>query len=129
MKFINLSDKESKRTSWVLFFISKNTNGYFDSFLIEHIPADILNKIKDKSITYKIFRIQSNDFGLCGFYCTTFKKWSDCRKKFDYTNLLSSNNYEKNNKIKFKYLKDTCGKGQRKSWLLTKQIHKQEIIF
>ena len=30
---------------------------YFDSFRIEYIPQEVLNKIKDKSITHNIFGI------------------------------------------------------------------------
>ena len=46
-----------------------STAKYFDSFETEHIPQDILNKIKDKSITHNIFRIPTNDSVTCGFYC------------------------------------------------------------
>ena len=31
-----------------------------------------LNKIKDKSITHNIFRIQNNESIACGFYCIAF---------------------------------------------------------
>ena len=34
---------------------------YFDSFVIEYIPQEILNKIKGKSITHNTFRIQDNE--------------------------------------------------------------------
>ena len=45
----NLDDKNSKRSHWVLLFIGKNLGVYFDSFGIECIPQNVLNKIKDKS--------------------------------------------------------------------------------
>ena len=35
---INLDDKNSKGTNWVLLFIDKNLAVYFDSSGIEHIP-------------------------------------------------------------------------------------------
>ena len=35
---------------------------YFDYFGIEYIPQEVLSKIKYKSITYDIFRIQDDDF-------------------------------------------------------------------
>ena len=41
---------------------------YFDSFVIEYIPQEALRKIKDNSITHKIFKIQSDDSVMCGFY-------------------------------------------------------------
>ena len=40
--------KKSKRTHWVSLFIDRNTDVYFDSFEIEHISQEALNKIKDK---------------------------------------------------------------------------------
>ena len=55
---INLSNKKSKRTHLVFLFIDRNTAVYFDSFGIEYIPQEVLNKIRDKSITHNIFRIQ-----------------------------------------------------------------------
>ena len=58
---INLDDKQSKGTHWVSLFIDKNTALYFDSFGIEYIPQEVLNKIRDKFITHNIFRTQDND--------------------------------------------------------------------
>ena len=39
--FINLDDKQSKGTHWVLLMIVKNTAVYFDSFETEYIPQEI----------------------------------------------------------------------------------------
>ena len=55
---INFDDKNSKGTHWDSLFIHKNVTIYFDSFGIEYIPQEVLNKIRDKSITHSIFRIQ-----------------------------------------------------------------------
>ena len=54
---INLDDKKSKGTDWVSLLIDRNTAIYFDSFVIEYIPQEILSKIKDKSNTHNIFSI------------------------------------------------------------------------
>ena len=43
---------------WVSLFIDKNLFVYFDSFGIEYIPLQLLNRIKDKSITHNMFSIQ-----------------------------------------------------------------------
>ena len=72
MFVINADDKPSKEAHWVSLFIDKNTDVYFDSFGNEYIPQDVLKKIKDKSTTHIIFRIQPNDSILCGFYCIAF---------------------------------------------------------
>ena len=69
---INLDYKRSKGTHWVSLFIDRNATAYLDPFEIEHISQEALKKIKDKSITHNIFRIQDNDSIMCGFYCMTF---------------------------------------------------------
>ena len=46
---INLDDKNSTGTHWVSLFIDRNTAVYCDSFGIEYIPEEVLNKMKDYS--------------------------------------------------------------------------------
>ena len=41
-------------------FIGNNLAVYVDSFGIDGIPLEVLNKISDKSITHNTFRIQVN---------------------------------------------------------------------
>ena len=72
--------KKSKETHWVSLFIDRKTAVYFDSFGIEYIPLEVLNKFKDKSITRNIFRIQDNECIMCGFYCISFIKHILARK-------------------------------------------------
>ena len=48
---------------------------YFDSFGIRYITLGVLKKIKDISITHRIFRIQDNESIMCGFYCITFREY------------------------------------------------------
>ena len=45
---------------------------YFDCFGIEYILQEVLNKIKDKSVSHVIFRIQPDDCIICEFYCICF---------------------------------------------------------
>ena len=45
----NLNDNQSKGTHWVSLFINKNSSVYFDSFEIEYIPKEVLNKIKENN--------------------------------------------------------------------------------
>ena len=68
----NLHDNQSKGTNLFLFFIDRNTAVYFDSLGIYHVPQKVLSKIEDKSITYNIFRKQSDDSIMYGFYCIVF---------------------------------------------------------
>ena len=107
--------KKSKGTHWVSLFIDRNAAAYFDSFRIEYIPLEVLNKIRDKSITHNIFRIQDNESIMCGFYCNAFIEYMLAGKTFlNDTNLVSPNDYKKNDKIIFKYFKDKYGR-RRKS--------------
>ena len=104
---IDLDDKDSKGTHWFPLFIDRNTALYFDSFRTEYIPLEVLNKIRDKSITYNLFRIQDDESIICGFYCIAFVEYMLAGKNLlDYTYLLSPNDYKKNNKIIYKYFKD-----------------------
>ena len=57
---INLCDKQSKGMHWFSLFIDRNTAVLFDSFAIEYIPEDMLNKMKNKSLNHKSFRIRSD---------------------------------------------------------------------
>ena len=78
--------KKSKGTHSVSLFIDRNTSVYFDSFGIEYSPQEVLNKIKDNSITHNIFRIQGNESIMCGFYCIVFIEYMLAGKiLLDYT--------------------------------------------
>ena len=103
MYITNFDDK----THWLSLFTHKNGALYFDSFVIECIPHEPLNKNKNKSINHNLFRIQDNDSIKCEFYCIAFIEYMPAGKTFlDYTNLFSLNDYKKNEKIIYKYFKD-----------------------
>ena len=77
----------------------------FDSFGVEHIPKEIKRFIGNRNIITNIYRIQVYDSIMCGYF---FIEFIDLMLKgkslLDYTNLSSSNVYEKNDKIILKYL-------------------------
>ena len=73
---------------------------YFDSFVHEYVPKEIKNVIGRKNITTNIYRIQAHDLIMCGCFCTWFIDFIlKVKKLLDYTNLISTNEYEKNGKI------------------------------
>ena len=112
---INLDDKKSKETHWVSLFIDRNLAVYFDSFGNEYVPQEVLNKIKYKSITHNISRIQDSESIMCEFYCIAFIEYMLSRKTLlDNTNLFCRNDYKKNDKIIYKFFKDKYGR-RRKS--------------
>ena len=97
---INLDDKNSTGTHWVSLFVNKNTAVYFDSFVIEYTPQEVLNKIKHKSITHNMFRIQDNESIMCRFYCIAFIEYILAGKTFlHYANLFSPSDYKENGKV------------------------------
>ena len=97
---INLDDKQSKQTNCVSLFIERNAAVYFDSCGIEYVLQEVLSKIKDKSITRKISRIQNDNSIMCGFYCIAFIEFMIAGKiLLDYIHLFSPNYYKKNEKI------------------------------
>ena len=90
--------KKSKGTPWFSLFIDGITAVYTLIFL--NIPQEVLNKIRDKSVTHNIFRIQDKEYITCGFYCISFIEYMLAGNiLFGYTNLFSQNDYKKNNKI------------------------------
>ena len=69
-----------KKTHWVSLFINKNITVYFDSFGIEYIPQEVLNEIRDKSITHNMVRIQDDKSIMCRFYWIAFIEYMFARK-------------------------------------------------
>ena len=104
---INLHNKKVKEHIGIHYLLTEIQLYILILLNFEYIPQEILNKIKGKSIPHNIFRIQDNDFIMCGFYCTAFIKYMLAGKTLsDYTNIFSPNNYKKNGKITYKYFKD-----------------------
>ena len=87
--------------------MNNNDATYFDSFGVEHIPKEIIAFIKNKNIKTNIFRIQAYNSVMCGYFWIRFigfmfkgKTWTE------YTNLFSSNNFEKNDDLFLCYSKN-----------------------
>ena len=77
---------------------------YFDSFGVEHIAKEIIKIIGNKNVITNIYRIQAYDSIMCGYFCIGFIDFILKGKSLlEYTNLFSSNDYEKNDKIILKY--------------------------
>ena len=112
---INLDDKQNEGLYLVSLFIDRNTVVYFDFFRVEYVPQEVLDNIKDKSISCNIFRIQDNDSVMCAFHCIAFTEYKLAGK--DYANLLSPNDYKNNDKTMYQYFKDKYDKRKRKPQL------------
>ena len=66
---INLDEYADVVTHWIYLFCKKSEIVYFDSFGVEHVPKEIKEFIGNKNIKANIFRIQSNNPIMCGYFC------------------------------------------------------------
>ena len=82
----------------------KNNVTYCESFGFEHIPKEIKKFIGNKNIIINIYRIQTYDSKMYGYFCIGFNDFMLAGKSLlDYTYSFSCNDYEKNDKITLKY--------------------------
>ena len=89
-------------------YLLNNDVIYFDSFGMEHIPKEIKTFINPSlSVITNIFRIQTYDSIMCGYFCIGFIDFMFKGKTLtDFTNLFSPNNFKKNDDIILSYFKD-----------------------
>ena len=98
---INLDHSKNTGTHWVVIFVKEDQLIYFDSFGVEYIPQEILEKIEhsslgNKNIKTSIFRIQDYNSIMCGYFCILFIEYMLNDKTLtDFTNLFSPCNFEK----------------------------------
>ena len=94
---INLDEYSDIGTHWVALYVHNDDVTYFDSFGVEHIPKEIKAFIdRSLSIAANIFRIQSYDSIMCGYFCIGFIDFMLAGKTLtEITNIFSSNNFKK----------------------------------
>ena len=101
---INLDEYNDIGTHWVALYVNNKTITYFDSFGVEHIPKEIMKFIIGKKITANIYRIQAYDSIMCGYFCIRFINFMFNGKSLtDYTNLFSTNDFNKSDDIILNY--------------------------
>ena len=104
---INLDEYADVGTHWIALFCKRSEIVYFDSFGVELVPEEIKEFIRNKSINANIFRVQSNDSIMCGYFCIGFIDFMLARKKLtDFTGMFSPYDFEKNDSIILSYFKD-----------------------
>ena len=70
---INLDEYSDIGTHWVALYVNNNNVTYFDSFDVEHITKEIKAFIdRSLSIATNIFRIQTYDSIMYGYFCIEF---------------------------------------------------------
>ena len=101
---INLDNNSDIGTHWIALYIQNNNVIYFNSFGVEHIPREIKKIVGNKNIKTNIFRIQSSNSIMCGYFCIGFIDFMLSGKTLtEYTNLFSPNNFKKNDDIILNY--------------------------
>ena len=101
---INLDKYDNIGTHWVAIYLKNNNVTYFDSFGIEYIPKKIAKLINDKSIKSNIFRIQSFNSILCGYFYTGFIEYTSNNLGLnEYAKLFLVTNVDKNDQIILDY--------------------------
>ena len=81
-------------------YVKDNEVIYFDSFGVEHIPKEIKKIIGNKDIKASIFRLQTYDSIMCGYFCTEFINYMfNGKSLIDFTSLFSPHDFKKNDKI------------------------------
>ena len=104
---INLDEYEDVGTRQIALFCNRNETLYFDSFGVEYVPKEIKEFIRNKNIKANIFRVQTNDSVMCGYFCIGFIDFMLAGKKLtDYTSLFSPHDFKKNDDIILSYFKD-----------------------
>ena len=69
---INLDKYADVGTHWISLYYKQCDIIYFDSFGVEHVSKEIEKFIGHKNIKASIFRIQSNNSIICGYFCIRF---------------------------------------------------------
>ena len=93
---MNLDEYADVGTHWIALYVKNNEAIYFDSFGVEHVAKEIIKLIRHKNIKTNIFRIQSNNSIMCGYFCIGFIDFmSPGKTLIDFTGLFSPCDFKK----------------------------------
>ena len=95
---------ESLESHCIALYVNAENVTYFDSFRVEHIPKAIRKFLGTKNVSISICRIQEYYFIVYRWFCVGFFDFMLKRKSLlQYANLISPNEYKKNDKIIVNY--------------------------
>ena len=104
---INLDEYADVGTHWIALFCKRSEIVYFDSFGVEHVLEEIKEFIRNKNIKANIFRVEANNWIMCGYFCIEFIDFTLAGKKLsDFTALFSPYDFDKNDNKIISYFKD-----------------------
>ena len=97
---ITLDEYSDIGTHWIALCILNNKVTYFESFSVEHIPITIKHFISNKNMQTNIFRMQADDFVMCGYFYIGFADHKLNGKGLtDFTTFFLPINFKKNDDI------------------------------
>ena len=101
---INLDEYHDVGTHWVALYVNNKSATYFDFFGVEHIPKEIEKFIGNKNILANIFRTQTYESVMCGYFCIGFIDiMFNGNSLTNFTNLFPPNDIKKNDDIILNY--------------------------
>ena len=90
----------------LLYFVTSEIV-YVDNFGVEHVPEEIKEFVGNKNIIANIFRVQTNNSIMCGYFCIGFIDFMLAGKKLtDFMSMFSPYDFKKNDNIILSYFKD-----------------------
>ena len=103
---INPDEYADVGTLWIALYYTEIEVIYFDSFGVEHVPEELEKFIRHKNIKINIFRVQSNNSIMCGYFCIGFIDFMLAGKALiNFTGLFSPYDFEKNDSRILRYSK------------------------
>ena len=85
-------------------YVNAKNATYFDSFAVEHVSKEIRKFIENKNVKTNVYKIQTYDTIMCGYFCFEFINFMlKFKSLLEYTNLFSPDECKKNDKITLKY--------------------------
>ena len=81
---VNLDKRKSIGTHWITLYV----------FVVEYIPEEIKRVIGNKNIITNIFRIQTYNWIMCGYFCIGFIDFMiNVKSLTDFMNLFLPHNF------------------------------------
>ena len=102
---INFDEYADVGTHWIILYCNNDEVFYFHSFV--NVPKEIKKFIGNKNIKVNIFKVQSNNSIMCGYFRIGFIDFMFAGKKStDFTYLFSPYDFGKNGSIIVSYFKN-----------------------
>ena len=102
----NLDEYADIGTHWIVLYANGNTKTNFDSFGVEYIPKKIKKFIGNKNIIINVYKIQTYNSVMCGYFCIGFiDSMLQGKSLTGFTNFFPPDNVKDNDKMILKYIK------------------------